>query len=61
MAADEDERSQEEMPAGSDEKGTGSPPAGGAGKEKGVLIGLGEPSSFEPEEDPDAVHRPEES
>jgi hypothetical protein len=68
MAVDEGERSREETPADSDEMGTGSAdsgtgsPAGGAGeREKGVLLGLGHGSSFEPEEDPEAVEPPEES
>jgi hypothetical protein len=68
MAIDEDERARDEMPADSDETGTGSPdsgtgsPASGAGKrEKGVLLGLGHASSFEPEEDPEPVQPSEES
>jgi hypothetical protein len=68
MAGDEDERSREETPADSDETGTGSAdsgtgsPAGGAGqREKGVLLGLGHGSSFEPEEDPEPVEPSEQS
>jgi hypothetical protein len=49
----EDQRPGGEAPSGSGEKG--------AKEEKGVLMGMGEPSSFEPEEDPEAVENPEES
>jgi hypothetical protein len=68
MAVDEDERSREERPADSDEtvtgspdSGTGSPASGTGGREKGVLLGLGHASSFEPEEDPEPVEPSEES
>jgi hypothetical protein len=61
MAADEDERSGEEMPAQSPETGAGSPGSGTGKQEKGVLLGLGHASSFEPEEDPEAVQPTNES
>jgi hypothetical protein len=68
MAVDEDERSREEMPAEPDETGTGSPESGpgspaseAATREKGVLLGLGHGSSFEPEEDPEPVQPSKES